>query len=62
MAQKSQGAPTKKPALKTTAPSKSAGSTQFKPLDAVIEDAIEQQQCPGAVVLVGHHGRVVYKK
>lgn len=34
----------------------------FKPLDVVIEDAIEQKQCPGAVVLVGHHGRVVYKK
>ena len=41
---------------------KSAASTQFNTLDAVIEDAIEQQQCPGAVVLVGHHGRVVYRK
>ena len=35
---------------------------QFKTLDAVIEDAIEQGQCPGAVVVVGHHGKVVYKK
>src|SRR5690348_10319839 len=63
-AQKPQVAPAKKPApaLKSGAGSKSAGSTQFKPLDAVIEDAIEQQQCPGAVVLVGHHGKVVYKK
>src|SRR5690349_5450331 len=63
-AQKSQVAPAKKaaPALETAAGSKPAGSVQFKPLDAVIADAIEQQQCPGAVVLVGHHGRVVYTK
>ena len=39
-----------------------AAPVQFKTLDAVIEDAIEQGQCPGAVVVVGHHGRVVYKK
>src|SRR5690349_3127240 len=39
-----------------------ATSSQFKVLDNVIEDAIEEQQCPGAVVLVGHHGRVVYQK
>lgn len=37
-------------------------SSQFQVLDTVIEDAIEDQQCPGAVVLVGHHGRVVYQK
>src|SRR5579885_22319 len=41
---------------------KSSTSSQFKTLDNVIEDAIEDQQCPGAVVLVGHHGRVVYQK
>jgi uncharacterized protein YbbC (DUF1343 family)/CubicO group peptidase (beta-lactamase class C family) len=41
---------------------KPAVSPQFKTLDAVIDDAIEQKQCPGAVVLVGHHGKVVYKK
>ena len=58
-------------AQKGNAPPKSRGKTstagkrvipQFKPLDVVIQDAIEQKQCPGAVVLVGHHGRVVYKK
>lgn len=59
-AQKNAPAPPRKAAAKTVHPRKSA--TPFKPLDAVIEDAIEQQQCPGAVVLVGHHGRVVYKK
>ena len=44
----------------TAAPSQTAG--QFKTLDAVIEDAIDQKQCPGAVVLVGHKGKVVYRK
>ena len=46
----------------TTRASKTTSSGQFKPLDVVIQDAIEQKQCPGAVVFVGHHGRVVYKK
>src|SRR5579871_6271418 len=51
--------------LKTRAKTSSSGkgtTGPFKPLDVVIQDAIEQKQCPGAVVLVGHHGRVVYKK
>ena len=61
-AQKPQASPAKKPPHKVGAVAKTAGSAQFKPLDAVIEDAIEDKQCPGAVVLVGHHGRVVYKK
>ena len=59
------GAPATKAAGAKTKPSSSparAVLTQFKVLDSVIEDAIEQQQCPGAVVLVGHHGRVVYRK
>jgi|tagenome__1003787_1003787.scaffolds.fasta_scaffold20963200_2 uncharacterized protein YbbC (DUF1343 family)/CubicO group peptidase (beta-lactamase class C family) len=62
-AQKSAATAPRKPASKTSAArsSKLAGSAQFKTLDAVIEDAIEQKQCPGAVVVVGHHGRVVYK-
>lgn len=51
----------KKPAAQKKAASPSRTSAQFKALDAVIQDAIEQKQCPGAVVLVGHHGRVVYK-
>src|SRR5437016_755027 len=63
-AQKGHNAAPKQPAAKPTATrsSKPAASAQFKTLDAVIDDAIEQKQCPGAVVLVGHHGRVVYKK
>ena len=39
---------------KAAAPSKT--TVQFKTLDAVIEDAIEQKQCPGAVLVVGHGG------
>ena len=31
-------------------------------LDPIINDAITQQQIPGAVVLVGHNGQVVYRK
>ena len=62
-AQKSPAPQPKTPAKTGTGRStKAAPSGQFKTLDVVIEDAIEQKQCPGAVVLVGHHGRVVYKK
>jgi uncharacterized protein YbbC (DUF1343 family)/CubicO group peptidase (beta-lactamase class C family) len=31
-------------------------------LDPIIDDAIAQQQIPGAVLIVGHNGRVVYRK
>src|SRR5271169_6003181 len=31
-------------------------------LDPIINDAIAQQQIPGAVVVVGHDGKVVYRK
>jgi uncharacterized protein YbbC (DUF1343 family)/CubicO group peptidase (beta-lactamase class C family) len=31
-------------------------------LDSIIEDAITQQQIPGAVLIVGHNGQVVYRK
>ena len=31
-------------------------------LDAAIEDAIARRECPGAVVLVGRHGKVAYRK
>ena len=54
--------PAKKPTAQRKAALPSKTGVQFKTLDAVIEDAIAQGQCPGAVVVVGHHGRVVYKK
>ncbi len=31
-------------------------------LDAAIADSIARKECPGAVVLVGRHGKVVYRK
>ena len=31
-------------------------------LDSIIDDAIAQHQIPGAVVIVGHDGQVVYRK
>jgi len=31
-------------------------------LDSIIDDAITQQQIPGAVLVVGHDGQVVYRK
>jgi uncharacterized protein YbbC (DUF1343 family)/CubicO group peptidase (beta-lactamase class C family) len=36
--------------------------TRLIVLDSVIEDAIVQRQIPGAVLIVGHDGRVVYRK
>ncbi len=31
-------------------------------LDPIVNDAIAQQQIPGAVLIIGHHGQVVYRK
>jgi uncharacterized protein YbbC (DUF1343 family)/CubicO group peptidase (beta-lactamase class C family) len=63
LAQKSPASPAKGTAKSAASPSsKKAVSSPFKSLDVVIQDAIEQKQCPGAVVVVGHHGRVVYRK
>ena len=31
-------------------------------LDPIVNDAITQQQIPGAVLLVGHNGQIVYRK
>jgi uncharacterized protein YbbC (DUF1343 family)/CubicO group peptidase (beta-lactamase class C family) len=31
-------------------------------VDAILRDAIAQHQIPGAVVLIGHHGHVIYRK
>ena len=29
-------------------------------IDAVVEEAMARKECPGAVVLVGRHGKVVF--
>ena len=40
----------------------SVSSTQLALMDPLIEDSIQQQKLPGAVVLVGRKGRVVWQK
>ena len=37
-------------------------SVKLKDLDTVIQDAIRSGQMPGAVVIIGHNGQVVYRK
>jgi uncharacterized protein YbbC (DUF1343 family)/CubicO group peptidase (beta-lactamase class C family) len=48
-----------KPTTPTTIKSRAYDWTA---LDATIEKAIADKQCPGAVVLVGHDGKVVYQR
>ena len=35
---------------------------RLRSLQEVVEEAIEAKKCPGAVILIGHQGRVVYRK
>lgn len=37
-------------------------SQSFSDLDAIVQDAVDQGKMPGAVVIVGHNGRIVYRK
>lgn len=39
-----------------------AASALLPHLDSIIQDAIQTRQIPGAVVIVGHHGHVIYRK
>ncbi|HTM89259.1 MAG TPA: serine hydrolase domain-containing protein, partial [Terriglobales bacterium] len=41
--------------------SKKAG-VSLPQVDAIVRDAVAQHQVPGAVVLIGHHGHVIYRK
>ncbi|MGZ4821577.1 MAG: serine hydrolase domain-containing protein, partial [Terriglobales bacterium] len=45
-----------KPRLSATA------DERFSAVDVIFEQAVKQHQIPGAVVLVGHDGKVVYRK
>ncbi|HEX7959851.1 MAG TPA: serine hydrolase, partial [Terriglobales bacterium] len=47
---------------KTSRRQTSTAQRDWTNLDKVITDAIANRECPGAVVLVGHHGKVIYKK
>ncbi len=50
------------PALAEAAPARKAPPRAASPLDAIILRAIEDDQFPGAVLLVGHKGRIVHRK
>ncbi len=39
-----------------------ADSALLPHLDSILRDAIQARQIPGAVVIVGHHGHVIYRK
>ncbi len=50
-------------AQNTAAPATPSTNQQgFAPLDALLRDAVEKGSAPGAVLLVGHNGAVVYRK
>jgi CubicO group peptidase (beta-lactamase class C family) len=39
-----------------------APTGQLGVLDGIVEEAIRDEEIPGAVVLVGHDGQVIYRK
>lgn len=39
-----------------------ATASRFAAVDAILKEAVAKQQIPGAVVLIGHDGNVVYRK
>ncbi len=43
-------------------PAAAAPSHRFAALDSIIEDAVARHNIPGAVLLIGHNGRIVYRK
>src|SRR5512140_697324 len=46
----------------TAAFAQSAPDARFAPIDAAINKTIQDGQIPGAVLLIGHNGQVVYRK
>jgi uncharacterized protein YbbC (DUF1343 family)/CubicO group peptidase (beta-lactamase class C family) len=50
------------PAALTAAPRTITPSDRLGVLDGIVQEAIRDEQIPGAVVLVGHDGQVVYRK
>ncbi|MFT4112950.1 serine hydrolase [Silvibacterium sp.] len=44
------------------APSRAAAQPSFTAIDAIIEQALAEKKFPGAVIIVGHGGRVVFHK
>jgi len=37
-------------------------ASSFADVDAIVQEAVEQGKMPGAVVVIGHNGRIVYRK
>ena len=54
----------KKPVATKHTPGKSAtiSTGSLSAIDAIVKEAIEQKNPPGAVVLVGHNGKIIYRK
>jgi uncharacterized protein YbbC (DUF1343 family)/CubicO group peptidase (beta-lactamase class C family) len=46
----------------THASSSSLTSPGFSPIDSIVQDGIDHHLLPGAVVIVGHNGKVVFRK
>ena len=50
------------PLLATAATAKAPGNPRLAVLDPIVLDAIHDHQAPGAVLLVGQNGQVIYRK
>ena len=59
LAQSTKGS-TKSPVTATS--TRPTSTSRFAPIDAIFKEAVEKEQIPGAVVLVGHNGQIVYRK
>jgi uncharacterized protein YbbC (DUF1343 family) len=51
-----------KPSARSRNAAPVSASSRFSPIDAILKQAIEDKAPPGAVVIVGHNGRIVYRK
>ncbi len=49
-------------AAKVPKPAIPKSDARFAPVDAIFNQAVEAEQIPGAVVIVGHDGKIVYRK
>src|SRR6202142_3903948 len=50
------------PAALAVATKSATTSVGLGVLDAIVQEAIHDEQIPGAVVLIGHDGQVIYRK
>ncbi len=49
-------------ALKALVPGDAARQSSLQAIASLVEEAIREGKCPGAVVLVGHKGEVIYRR